>query len=113
MSQSLNLDEDTTYTKYLPYIDRNYNIVMLLGLTLNSIERALQAQVRESGLTAVEYELLILVKELGNQAIPAELSRILLKTPPATTSLLNRMTSLCSSNSMDSKKVSKGRACEA
>ncbi len=82
---------DEKYTKYIPFIDRNYNIVMLLGLSLNRIEKALQEQVRESGLTAVEYELLILVKELGDQAIPAELSRILLKTPPATTTLLNRM----------------------
>ena len=91
MSQNLNSGEDSRYTKYLPYIDRNYNMVMLLGLTLNTIERSLQAQARVSGLTAVEYEYLILVKELGDQAIPAELSRILLKTPPATTTLLNRM----------------------
>ena len=91
MSQSLYNGADTKYTKYLPYIDRNYNMVMLLGLTINMIARALQEQVRESGLTAVEYELLILVKELGNQAIPAELSRILLRKPPATTTLLNRM----------------------
>jgi len=66
-------------------------MVMLLGLTINMIAKALQEQVKESGLTAVEYELLILVKELGNQAIPAELSRILLRKPPATTTLLNRM----------------------
>ena len=91
MSQNLNSGEDSRYTKYLPYIDRNYNMVMLFGLTLNTIERSLQSQARVSGLTAVEYELLILVKELGDQAIPAELSRILLKTPPATTTLLNRM----------------------
>ncbi|MFC2027560.1 MarR family winged helix-turn-helix transcriptional regulator [Chloroflexota bacterium] len=91
MSQNLNNGEDTKYTKYLPYIDRNYNMVMLLGLTINMIAKALQEQVKESGLTAVEYELLILVKELGNQAIPAELSRILLRKPPATTTLLNRM----------------------
>lgn len=91
MSQNLNNGEDIKYTKYLPYIDRNYNMVMLLGLTINMIAKALQEQVKESGLTAVEYELLILVKELGNQAIPAELSRILLRKPPATTTLLNRM----------------------
>ncbi len=91
MSQNLGNGADTRYTKYLPFIDRNYNMVMLFGLTINMITKAMQEQVRESGLTAVEYELLILVKELGDHAIPAEMSRILLKTPPATTTLLNRM----------------------
>ena len=82
---------DTKYTKYIPSIDRNYNMVMLLGLTINMVARAVKEQVRKSGLTAVEYELLILVKELREQAIPAEMSRILLRTPPAITALLNRM----------------------
>jgi len=44
-----------------------------------------------SGLTAKEYEVLIVVKELGDRAIPAELSRILLRRPPGITTLLNRM----------------------
>lgn len=91
MSQNPSNGADTNYTKFLPFVDRNYNMVMLLGLTLNMITKAMQEQVRESGLTAIEYELLILVKELGNQAIPAEMSRILLRKPPATTTLLNRM----------------------
>lgn len=91
MSQRAAGRGDSKYTKYIPYIDRNFNMVMLLGLTLNMIAKAIKGQVRDSGITSVEYELLILVKELGDQAIPAELSRILLKTPPATTTLLNRM----------------------
>jgi len=91
MPQNLSNGADAKFTKYIPYIDRNYNMVMLLGLTINMIARALQEQVKESGITAVEYELLILINEMGDQAIPAELSRILLKTPPATTTLLNRM----------------------
>lgn len=91
MSQNPGNVTDTDYTKFLPFVDRNYNMVMLLGLTLNTITKAMQEQVKASGLTAIEYELLILIKELGDQAIPAELSRILLRKPPATTTLLNRM----------------------
>lgn len=91
MSQSIKKEEDSKYTKYLPFLDHNYNLVMLLGLTLAAIGKALQQQARTSGLTASEYELLILVKELGDRAIPAELSRILLRRPPSITTLLNRM----------------------
>ncbi len=64
---------------------------MLLGLTINTIVKSIQQQVADSGLTAAEYELLILADELGDEAIPAELSRLLLRKPPATTTLLNRM----------------------
>jgi DNA-binding MarR family transcriptional regulator len=91
MVQGVDEGADTKYSKYIPFLDRNYNIVLLMGLALNTIDNALQEQVRESGLTAVEYEMLILVRELGDQAIPVELSRILLRTPPAITNLLNRM----------------------
>jgi DNA-binding MarR family transcriptional regulator len=79
------------YTGYIPFLDSNYNLVMLLGLTINTIVKSIQQQVADSGLTAAEYELLILADELGDEAIPAELSRLLLRKPPATTTLLNRM----------------------
>lgn len=91
MLQNSNKKKNSMYTRYIPLLDRNYNLVMLLGLTINTIVKAIQQQVANSGLTAVEYELLILVKELGDDAIPAELSRLLLRKPPATTTLLNRM----------------------
>ena len=91
MSQSTKNEEDSKYTKYLPFLDHNYNVVMLLGLTLAALDKAMQQQARTSGLTAKEYEVLILVKELGDRAIPAELSRILLRRPPGITTLLNRM----------------------
>lgn len=84
-------EQDSKYTKYIPFLDSNYNLVMLLGLTINTIVKSIQQQVAYSGLTAAEYELLILADELGDEAIPAELSRLLLRKPPATTTLLNRM----------------------
>jgi len=91
MAQITASEKSTKYSRYIPFLDHNYNLVMLLGLTVNSIDRTLQQHARMSGLTASEYSLLILVKELGDRAIPAELSRILLKRPPAITTLLNRM----------------------
>lgn len=91
MSQNSNKEKNSKYTKYIPFLDSNYNLVMLLGLTINTVVRAIHQQVADSGLTTAEYELLILVNELGDEAIPAELSRLLLRTPPATTTLLNRM----------------------
>lgn len=91
MSQSTANHKNPKYSKYIPCLDHNYNLVMLLGLTVANIDKALQRQARVSGLTATEYSLLILVKELGDRAIPAELARILLRKPPAITTLLNRM----------------------
>ncbi len=91
MSQNSSKRKNSKYTRYVPFLDSNYNLVMLLGLTINTIAKSIQQQVADSGLTAAEYELLILVNELGDEAIPAELSRLLLRKPPATTMLLNRM----------------------
>jgi DNA-binding MarR family transcriptional regulator len=90
-SNNSNNEKDSKYTKYIPFLDSNYNLVMLLGLTINTIVKSIQQQVADAGLTAAEYELLILANELGDEAIPAELSRLLLRKPPATTTLLNRM----------------------
>ena len=91
MSKDRKAKDGSEYTRYIPVVDRNYNLVMLLGLTMSSLMSAWTRQLKDSGLTPAEFHLLILVDKLGEQAIPAELARLLLRKPPAITMLLNRM----------------------
>lgn len=80
------------YTKYHPYTGREYNILVLLGLLMDDLMKVKQGQVEKFGLTATEFHLLLVVDQLGDGATPAELSRVLVRKPSSTTTLLNRMT---------------------
>lgn len=85
-------DSPIDYTKYHPYTGREYNMLVLLGLLMDDLMKVKQNQVDEFGLTAAEFHLLLVVDQLGDGAIPAELSRVLVRKPSSTTTLLNRMT---------------------
>ena len=91
MADDLKAIERLDYKKYVPFVDRDYNLVALLGLTMNAIVKARQRHVEGFGLTATEFHLLIVVAELGDPVTAAEISRILMRKPPTTTALLNRM----------------------
>ncbi len=86
--------EPTTidYTKYHRYTDREYNMLVLLGLALDDLLKVKGRHVEKYGLTATEFHLLLVVDQLGDRATPAELSRVLVRKPSSTTTLLNRMT---------------------
>jgi len=79
------------FRKYVPFMDRDYNLFMLLGLALTGIFKARHNQVRALGLTPTEFHLLLLVAELGEDAYPAEISRWMMRKPPTTSRLLDRM----------------------
>ena len=91
MADDLKAMERLDYKKYVPFVDRDYNLVALLGLTMNAIKQARQRHVERFGLTAAEFHLLIVVAEVGAPVTAAEVSRILMRKPPTTTALLNRM----------------------
>jgi len=72
-------------------MNREYNLLMLAGLTVNAILKARQNQVKELGLTTSQFHLLMLASELGEEAFPAEIARWMMLKPPTVSSLCNRM----------------------
>lgn len=82
---------DTDYQKYVPFMGRDYNLFMLIGLTLNAIFRARNYQIKELELTPAEFHLLLLVSELGGTATPGEIAQWMMRKPPTISGLLNRM----------------------
>ncbi len=92
MAKKSTKGSDIDYTKYHPYTGREYNMLVLLGLLMDDLMKVKQGQVDKFGLTAAEFHLLLVVDQLGDGAIPAELSRVLVRKPSSTTTLLNRMT---------------------
>ena len=70
---------------------RDYNLFMLIGLTLNAIFRARNHQIKELDLTPAEFHLLLLVSELGGTATPGEIAQWMMRKPPTISGLLNRM----------------------
>ncbi len=83
--------EDLEYRKYVPFMGRDYNLFMLIGLTLNAIFRARNHQIKELDLTPAEFHLLLLVSELGGTATPGEIAQWMMRKPPTISGLLNRM----------------------
>ena len=83
--------ESQEYKKYVPFMNREYNLFMLAGLTVNAIFKARQSQVKDLGLTATQFHLLLLASELGEEAFPAEIARWMMLRPPTVSSLCNRM----------------------
>ncbi len=79
------------YTKYVPFVGRDYNLRMLLYLTEEAVNRARHAQVARMGLTRADSDLLYLVRCLGDSATPTELSRWLKRRPPTVTQHLDHM----------------------
>jgi len=79
------------YTRYVPFMGRDYNLFMLVGLALTAIFKARHKQVKHLGLTPAEFHLLLLVSELGESAFPAEISRWMMRKPPTVSRLLDRM----------------------
>lgn len=85
------MNQDPDYSKYVPFMKRDYNLFMLVGLALTAIFKARHSQVKHIGLTPAEFHLLLLAAELGESAFPAEISRWMMRKPPTISRLLDRM----------------------
>lgn len=83
--------DDSNYRKYVPFMGREYNLFMLIGLTLNAVFNARHYQVKDLGLTPAEFHLLLLVSELGGAATPGEIAQWMMRKRPTISGLLNRM----------------------
>jgi len=82
---------DPDFRKYVPFMGPDYNLFMLLGLTLASIFKARHSQVSVLGLTPAEFHALLLVEKLKELAFPAEISRWMMRKPATISRLLDRM----------------------
>lgn len=91
MSESLGKCRDSEYTKYVPFVGRDYNLRMLLYLAEEAVNKARHAQVMKMGLTRADADLLYLVRCLGDAATPTELSRWLKRRPPTISEHLDHM----------------------
>lgn len=79
------------FGKYAPFMDRDYNMFMLLGLALRAMFKARHCQVDALGITPVEFHVLLLVEELKEKSFPAEISRWIKRKPATISRLLDRM----------------------
>lgn len=85
------VDKEPNYTKYVPFVGRDYNLRMLLYLTEIAVNEARHAQVMKIGLTRGEADLLFLVQCLGESATPANLARWLNRKAPTISEHLDHM----------------------
>jgi DNA-binding MarR family transcriptional regulator len=91
MARPVTKTAEPDFRKYAPFMDRDYNMFMLLGLALRSVFKARHCQVDALGLTPAEFHVLLLVEELGEASFPAEISRWLMRKPATVSRLLDRM----------------------
>ena len=91
MSKSPRKARASDYTKYVPFVGRDYNLRMLLYLTEEAVNKARHAQVLKMGLTRADADLLYLVQCLGESATPTELSKWLKRRPPTISEHLDHM----------------------
>jgi DNA-binding MarR family transcriptional regulator len=91
VAKSLNGEKDIRRNKYVSFIDNHYNLAAQVFFTHHALSKAKQSQLQDIGITYVEFQLLWAVEGLGKAATPAEISRVLMRKPPTTSALLNRM----------------------
>ena len=93
MAEGLEHDQRQSYHKYLHYGDKDYDLWMLLNLTISAILKARMPDMAKAELTYAEFALLGMVEWLGGSATPAELARWLMRRPQSISELLTRMES--------------------
>ena len=71
--------------------DRDYNLATLIRQTRDAIIKARERELKRTGISSIQAALLFTLKEIGDEATPAEISRRLLREPHSVSTLLNRM----------------------
>jgi DNA-binding MarR family transcriptional regulator len=74
-----------------PLNDRDYNLVSLIRQTRDAVIKARERELAHIGISSIQASLLSILKEIGNKATPAEISRRLVREPHSVSALLNRM----------------------
>ena len=91
MAEASRRDRDPAYRKYVPFLDSNYNLYLLLYLTQSALFDARYREIKGFGLTTMELALLTVVDGLGEKATPAEIARWMMRRRPTVSGLLDRM----------------------
>lgn len=91
MPKSREKGQGPDYSKYVPFVGRDYNLRMLLYLAEEAVNQARHAQVTNMGLTRADADLLYLVQCLGDSATPTELSKWMKRRPPTVSQHLDNM----------------------
>ena len=91
MAAASERDRNPAYRKYVPFLDSNYNLYLLLYLTHAALFDARYREIKGFGLTSMELALLTVVDGLGDKATPAEIARWMMRRRPTVTGLLDRM----------------------
>jgi len=91
VAESSQRDRDPAYRKYVPFLDSNHNLYLLLHLTHAALFDARYREIRGSGITTMELALLTVVDGLGEKATPAEIARWMMRRRPTVSGLLDRM----------------------
>ena len=71
--------------------DKDYTLWVLLIQAKDTVFKAREKELRQYGISPEEAGVLFIVKALGNKAIPAEISRWLLRRPHTVSGILSRM----------------------
>ncbi len=85
------VNEETEYTRYVPFVGRDHNLRMLLYLTEAALNEARRAQVTKAGLALADADVLFLVGCLEESVTPATLSRWLKRKPSTLCEQLDRL----------------------
>lgn len=91
MAETSKRDQEPAYRKYVPFLDSNYNLYLLIYLTHAALFDARYREIRGFGLTSMELALLTVVDGLGESATPTEIARWMMRRRPTVTGLLDRM----------------------
>jgi len=73
------------------FTDQDYRLCVLLHQTRDAINRARNKELCRFGISTIQAAVLFIIKAIGEQATPAEISRWLLQEPHSVSGLLSRM----------------------
>jgi len=72
-------------------VDQDYDLWVLLNQVQSLMMNARDTELMEHGTTAMQAAVLFIINSIGEEAIPAEISRWLLRKPATVSGLLDRM----------------------
>ena len=72
-------------------VDRDYNLWVLLHQVSDIIFNAREEELRQYGVPAMQAEVLFVIQAIGDETMPAQIARWLLRRPHSVSGILDRM----------------------
>ena len=72
-------------------VDRDYNLWVLLHQVSDIIFNAREAELQKYGLPATQAEVLFVIKAIGDEVTPAQISRMIYRRPHSVSGIIDRM----------------------